>query len=333
MLALLKSLEAGRASEPAPVQRVVDSSSLMIRNGNPTDECSYEKKNWRRRGRSFQNQAKGAKLTSRLALGKGDFEVSLRLTTNTKVGGSGFHLSLGDLYLYFDSESGAVECWNGWIEDKSRTTGVQLGSIVKAGIPFECVVGREGETISMLLNGKAAVSAKVHSAALGVVTIGAGEAVLGIEAFAMEGSLIEAPRQEILHVARSSASSWYAGQTQLLKTSDEGLLALYLIWQGRTTATVRLNRSRDGGKRWEEGVTLVDPKNSRQMPVWSFSAAANQRRDETWLAYAVGSANHRLYVKAGRNGGRNWTQPVEVTKEGKEAGANVSFAGQGLVVT
>lgn len=324
MLARLATLESTE-SGPKPV---AGRSLVVVRGGEPTRDCLFEKKNWRRRGKALLSQEDYARLTSKLGIGPGDFEVHLKLVA-AELGGKGIYVGLGDLYLYLDSSSGAVAASCAWKGSKATTKGVQVGSLVRPNQVFACVIRRTGGSLEVLLNEKPALKMPLHSDGLGLVRINTGKVELGVESFELKGALIDAPHSTVLHTYHTDSLN--VEQTQLLKTPDRGLLCMYSV-KGGGTAGVKVARSRDGGSRWDDPVDVTDFK-AKNRPVYTFSAASNTRRDEIWMGFAQGTANHRVYIRQGRNGGRNWQQPVDVTAQAKEAGANVRFAAQGLVVT
>jgi hypothetical protein len=66
--------------------------------------------------------------------------------------------------------------------------------------------------------------------------------------------------------------------------------------------------------------------------VTSFAAISKPGEDLLWLMYAVGEANHQLFVQQGRSGGRIWARETEITGAVKKPGENVFLAGQGLAM-
>lgn len=323
---MLERLATLESSDSSP-QPIAGRSLVVIRGGEPSRDCLFDKKDWRRRGKALLSQEDYARLTSRLGIGPGDFEVTLKLTAD-ELGGKGIYVSLGDLYLYLDSSSGAVTSSCAWLGSKSTTKGVQVGSLVRPKQAFDCLVRRTAGNLEILLDEKPALKMAIHPESLGLVRVSAGKSALGIESFELKGALIEAPHPTVLHSYHHDSLN--VEQAQLLKTPDRGLLCVYAV-KGGGSVGIKVARSRDGGTRWDDPVDVTDFKD-RNRPVHSFSAASNTRRDEIWMGYAMGTANHKVYVRQGRNGGRNWQQPVDVTAQAKEAGANVTFAAQGLVV-
>ena len=114
---------------------------------------------------------------------------------------------------------------------------------------------------------------------------------------------------------------------QLVSTGDQGLAAIYLGYGDG--ATIWARRSRDGGARWDDAFAIVD-EDAFKAEIHSLAAACDTRRDQTFLAFATGKANHRIHLSTGRNGARNWSKAVEVTAMVKKPGWNVILGGQGV---
>lgn len=192
---------------------------------------------------------------------------------------------------------------------------------------MDILIVREATALTVTINDKQALQAKIHDRELGAIALYPGSGRLAIEEFVLEAT--PAPPAEMRILGGSSKNGWSKGMTQLVSTGDNGLTTIFIGQDQKSAVWGR--RSRDGGDRWDDVYPIIkaDVFNT---DIYSLAAAQDPRRDQIYLTVATGKANHRIYLLTGRNGGRTWSKPVEITAMVKKPGWNVSLGGQGIVV-
>lgn len=328
MLAKLKGLSDDGGGVPGPVVAKKESLELISR-GGVTEHCEWDRKQWRRRGSAIENEVEWARLKSRKGIGPGDFEVKLRMQLKV-IGATKLYVSIGETGISLDGDNGTVMIEPGGASEREKK-GLKLGACAEAGKFFDCVVERKGTAFKVIINGKEAVAAEVHERELGPISVYSGKGTLQVETISVEGALMDVTSYETL--AKNGQPRANTGLTQLVRTEGDGLLAIFTEWGGEgNKSDIWACRSKDGGEKWDEVSSIASLENLKWQTAKSFSAASTPGDNVVWLAYAVGEANQKIYVRESKTGGRSWSREVEITAKAKEAGENVRFVSQGLVL-
>ena len=99
------------------------------------------------------------------------------------------------------------------------------------------------------------------------------------------------------------------------------MVAIFTEWGGNgNKSDLWACRSKDGGEKWDEVSSVVPLKDLKGGTAKSFSAASMPGENVVWLAYAVGDANQKVYVRESKTGGRSWSREVEITAKAKKGG-------------
>lgn len=330
MLARLEEIEGSSSGEPEAAPAGPKSLAL-VEGGKVAESCEWDRRTWRRRGDALENGEDGAYLNSRLAIGPGDFSITMRLTME-RIGATWLRLMVGETMVILDGDSGLLKVERGGAlphEAKGRS----LSSNVRAGEPFTCRLERTGGLLKVVVGEEELLAADIHDRELGKVHFSSGKARIALEDLVLKGTLREAPVHEVL-IDRAGPRR-YTARLQLLPLEDGELLAMAALWGGGQHGDARDiwgRRSRDGGKKWDELDQVVSPRDHGGHMDISFAAASDPELDRVWTVYAAGKANQNVYVKEGRSGGRAWSGQQDITGIAKEQGWNVWLAAQGVVL-
>ena len=333
MLARLEGIAGAAQPDPGPrppprgkLERVV-----LVERGNSTEHCEFDRKLWKRKGRALLTEGVDKDdgiypiFACTPSIGRGDFRINMKLTKG-QIGATSLQLWLGETCLHLDSEDGSIMLQRCGASIK-RVRGANLGALAEAGAPMEIVLERMGTGLQLFINGKQGLQTSIHDRELGQIVLHPGTSRLEIYDLVLDGTIDIDPEMTILG---EGGHGWSKGITQLVPTGNGGLTALFITNEDRTAIWAR--RSRDSGKKWTN-VYPVIAKDEFQADLSSFAAACDTRRDQLFMVVATGQANERLFLTIGRNGGRNWSKPVNITTMAKEGGWNVQLGGQGLIVT
>jgi len=326
---LLGLLGKGKPTTPdKPPAPIAAAERILVAGGEPGDDCLWERKQWKRHGRSMEC-VEGGYIRFNGVLGAGDFEIKARLKL-PKIDDTHTKIVIGGTCLYLDIQPGEI-CLKPIGLNAKEHKGARLGSFAKPDEWFDVLVKRTGEFLSAEINGKPALGAPIESGPAGAPGLRLPVPGSAIESFSARGSWEQGPPEPILVVGRQDPIR-SKGMSQLLPLKGDKLVNLFISCPYKPLFSLWSIRSTNGGAKWTEAEMLADHSEGTK-PVGSFAAASDPERDQVIVLYASGKSNHRVLCRRSSNGGASWKDSEDLTDQVKQGGWNVRFGAQGLALT
>lgn len=254
-----------------------------------------------------------------VAPGRGDFTCTLELML-PELSGSGAGIRLDTNVLGIDGPGGEMYT-SGPLFSGGVAAIAESGGKVRAGVPFEVKVSREGEWVEFTVNGERALRAQVGTAPVGRIGIWAGRGAVAVGSFTLAGT---GPRVEPPSVV------WSAGGDVWDEVS---LPAVAVLADGAIVVSGSAVRSDEQGK----DVRRIVLRARKASGEWGESRVAGPQdlaaSDSTVVA--DGSVLHLVVQSGGAlkcmqsaDGGASWSAP----KDMQESPSRMRLAGHGIRV-